>query len=203
MIRLTRSGSSAHAAAARLDGSAVFLRPPQPDEWARWAEVRAESRYFLVPWEPTWPPDALTEAAYVRRIRRLATEWKTDEGYSFHVFQKERGCLVGGIGLTQVKRGVAQTATLGYWVGEPYQRRGYTTEAVKLIVRFGFQQLKLHRIEAACLPENIASRRVLEKAGFVREGYARLYLRIAGDWRDHLTFALLQEDFEGQTGPRE
>jgi ribosomal-protein-alanine N-acetyltransferase len=200
MIRLTRSGSSAHAAAARLDGSAVFLRPPQPDEWARWAEVRAESRYFLVPWEPTWPPDALTESAYMRRIRRLATEWKTDEGYSFHVFQKERGWLVGGIGLTQVKRGVAQTATLGYWVGEPYQRRGYTTEAVKLIVRFGFQQLKLHRIEAACLPENTASRRVLEKAGFVREGYARLYLRIAGDWRDHLTFALLQEDFEAQAG---
>jgi ribosomal-protein-alanine N-acetyltransferase len=202
MIRLTRSSSSAHAA-TRLEGSSVFLRPPQPDEWARWAEVRAESRYFLVPWEPTWPPDALTEGAYLRRIRRLATERKTDEGYSFHVFQKERGCLVGGIGLTQVKRGVAQTATLGYWVGEPYQRRGYITEAVKLIVRFGFQQLKLHRIEAACLPENAASRRVLEKASFVREGYARLYLRIAGDWRDHLTFALLQEDFEAQPGAAE
>jgi ribosomal-protein-alanine N-acetyltransferase len=145
MIRLTRSASSSHAA-AKLEGSAVFLRPPQPDDWPRWAEVRAESRYFLVPWEPTWPPDALTEGAYMRRIRRLATEWKTDEGYSFHVFQRERGNLVGGIGLTQVKRGVAQTATLGYWVGEPYQRRGYTTDAVRTIVRFAFQQLKLHRI---------------------------------------------------------
>src|SRR5271156_5169961 len=167
MIRLTRSGSSAHAA-ARRDGSGVFLRPPQPDEWARWAEVRAESRYFLVPWEPTWPPDALTEAAYIRRIRRLATEWKTDEGYSFHVFQRERGCLVGGIGLTQVRRGVAQTATLGYWVGQKFHSQGYTTEAVRLIVRFAFQSLRLHRIEAACLPENAPSRRVLEKSGFLR-----------------------------------
>jgi ribosomal-protein-alanine N-acetyltransferase len=195
MIRLTRTSSNPPAA-SRVDGSGVFLRPPQTDEWSAWAELRAESRHFLTPWEPTWPPDALNESAYLRRVRRLATEWKTDEGYSFHVFQKERACLVGGIGLTQVKRGVAQVGTLGYWVGEPFQGRGYMTEAVKLISRFAFTQLNLHRVEAACLPENAASRRVLEKAGFVREGYARLYLKIAGDWRDHLTFALLQEDFE-------
>jgi ribosomal-protein-alanine N-acetyltransferase len=199
MIRLTRTSSSPPAA-SRLNGNAVFLRPPQMDEWAAWAELRAESRQFLTPWEPTWPPDALNESAYMRRVRRLATEWKTDEGYSFHVFQRERGCLVGGIGLTQVKRGVAQMATLGYWVGEPFQSRGYTTEAVKLICHFAFTQLNLHRVEAACLPENIASRRVLEKAGFVREGYARLYLKIAGEWRDHLTFALLQEDFAAEQG---
>src|SRR6201985_2354281 len=120
MIRLTRSASSSHAA-AKLEGASVFLRPPQVEDWKRWAEVRAESRYFLVPWETTWPPDALTEGAYMRRIRRLATEWNTEEGYCFHVFRRERSCLVGGIVLTQVKRGVAQTATLGYWVGEPYQ----------------------------------------------------------------------------------
>ncbi len=197
MIRLTRTSSNPPAT-SRLDGSAVFLRPPQMDEWTAWAELRAESRQFLTPWEPTWPPDALNESAYLRRVRRLATEWKTDDGYSFHVFQKERGCLVGGIGLTQVKRGVAQIGTLGYWVGEPFQGRGYITEAVKLISRFAFTQLNLHRVEAACLPENAASRRVLEKAGFVREGYARLYLKIAGDWRDHLTFALLREDFEAE-----
>jgi len=195
MIRLTRT-SSAAPAPTRLDGDLIFLRPPQADEWAAWAELRALSRDFLVPWEPTWPADALSETAYLRRVRRLMTEWKTDEGYSFHVFDRQRGRLVGGIGLTQVRRGVAQMATLGYWVGEPYERRGYTTEAVRLIVRFALQTLQLHRVEAACLPENIPSRRVLEKAGFVREGYARLYLRIAGEWRDHLTFALLKEDLE-------
>jgi ribosomal-protein-alanine N-acetyltransferase len=179
-----------------LDGTLVFLRPPLPDEWVPWAELRSISRDYLVPWEPVWPTDALTETAYLRRVRRLATEWKTDEGYSFHVFERESGRLVGGIGMTQVRRGVAQTATLGYWVGQPFEKRGYTTEAVRLVTRFAFNALQLHRVEAACLPENLASRRVLEKAGFVREGYARLYLKIAGDWRDHLTFALLSEDVD-------
>lgn len=193
MIRLTRSGSAAPAP-TRLEGVLVFLRPPHTDDWQSWAELRALSADFLKPWEPTWPPDALTEAAYTRRMRRLATEWKTDEGYSFHVFDREAGRLVGGIGLTQVRRGVAQTGTLGYWVGAPYERRGFTTEAVRLVVNFAFRQLQLHRVEAACLPENLPSRRVLEKAGFVREGYARQYLRIAGEWRDHLTFALLSDD---------
>ena len=195
MIRLTRSSSPAPAP-TRLDGALVFLRPPQTDEWVAWAELRSASREYLVPWEPVWPPDALTETAYLRRVRRLAMEWKTDEGYSFHVFERAGGRLVGGIGMTQVRRGVAQAATLGYWVGQPFERRGYTTEAVRLIARFAFQVLQLHRVEAACLPENLASRRVLEKAGFVREGYARRYLKIAGEWRDHLTFALLSEDAE-------
>jgi ribosomal-protein-alanine N-acetyltransferase len=197
MIRLTRTSSPAPAP-TRLDGKLVFLRPPQADEWSAWAELRSVSRDFLVPWEPTWPADALSETAYLRRIRRLMTEWKTDDGYSFHVFDRQRGRLVGGIGLTQVRRGVAQMATLGYWVGEPFERRGYTTEAVRLIVHFALNSLQLHRVEAACLPENIPSRRVLEKAGFVREGYARLYLKIAGEWRDHLTFALLKEDLDGE-----
>src|SRR5579883_438082 len=196
MIRLTRTSSPAPAP-ARLDGTLVFLRPPQPDEWVAWAELRSVSRDYLVPWEPVWPPDALTETAYLRRVRRLAMEWKTDEGYSFHVFERAGGRLVGGIGMTQVRRGVAQAATLGYWVGQPFERRGYTTEAVRLISRFAFHALHLHRVEAACLPENLASQRVLEKAGFVREGYARRYLKIAGEWRDHLTFALLSEDAVG------
>jgi ribosomal-protein-alanine N-acetyltransferase len=193
MIRLTRSAFHG-TTPNRLDGSLVTLRAPQPTDWATWAEIREESRDFLTPWEPAWPTDALTETAYLRRIRRVATEWRSDEGYSFHVFRRDNGRLVGGIGLTQVRRGVAQTGTLGYWVGEPFQRRGYTTEAVRLVSAFAFQSLRLHRIEAACLPENVPSQRVLEKAGFIREGYARLYLKIAGQWRDHLTFARLQED---------
>ncbi len=174
----------------------MFLRSPQSSDWPSWAELRGQSREFLVPWEPAWPGDALTEGAYLRRIRRLASEWRADEGYSFHVFRQDGGGLVGGIGLTQVRRGVAQTGTLGYWIGEPYQSRGYTSEAVRLVSEFAFRSLRLHRVEAACLPENMPSRRVLEKNRFMREGYARLYLRIAGEWRDHLTFALLQEDFE-------
>ncbi len=193
MIRLTRP-SAAALAATRLDGDFLFLRPPQNDEWSAWAELRSLSRAYLTPWEPSWPADALTEAAYLRRIRHVTAEWKADEGYSFHIYDRAENRLVGGIGLTQVRRGVAQTATLGYWIGAPFERRGFATGAAELLTRFAFRALRLHRIEAACLPENAASRRVLEKAGFVREGYARLYLKIAGDWRDHLTFALLKED---------
>jgi ribosomal-protein-alanine N-acetyltransferase len=193
MIRLTRSTTTT-TAPTRLDGETVFLRPPQADEWEVWARVRADSRDYLAPWEPTWPSDALSENAYLRRLRRLATEWKGDEGYSFHVFDRVDGQLVGGIGLTQVRRGVAQTGTLGYWIGQRFQRNGFTTEAVRLVVQFAFQTLRLHRVEAACLPENAPSRRVLEKSGFLREGYARQYLMIAGAWRDHLTFARLSDD---------
>ena len=201
MIRLTRTSSPAPAP-TRIDGKLVYLRPPLPDEWAPWADLRRISRDHLVPWEPVWPTDALTEAAYQRRVRRLIAEWKADDGYSFHVFERDQGRLVGGIGLSQVRRGVAQMATLGYWIGSPFGRRGYTTEAVALLVRFAFDSLRLHRVEAACLPENLASRRVLEKSGFMREGYARAYLQIAGAWRDHLTFALLREDIADVTSDR-
>ena len=135
-------------------------------------------------------------------MRRYQSEARDERAFALCLFTRADDRLIGGITLSNIRRGVTQTATLGYWVGEPYQSRGYITEAVRLIVRFGFQQLKLHRIEAACLPENTASRRVLEKGNFVREGYARLYLRIAGDWRDHLTFAMLQEDFEAQLAAR-
>lgn len=202
MIRLSRPGLGS-APPTKLQGERVHLRPPQSGDWTAWADVRERSREFLTPWEPTWPNDALTESAFLRRVRRLAAEWRADESYSFHVFQTETGILVGGIGLTQIRRGVAQTGTLGYWAGEPYQRRGYTTEAVRLTADFAFRTLNLHRIEAACLPENQASRRVLEKVGFQREGYARLYLKIAERWRDHLTFALLEEDFEGAAPVRQ
>ena len=196
MIRLPRPSFGA-TSPTRLEGGAVFLRPPQGAEFASWSELRSLSRDYLTPWEPAWPEDALTEAAYLRRVRRLSTEWKIDDGYSFHIFRRDDALLVGGIGLTQVRRGVAQAGTLGYWIGQPYQGRGFTTEAVKLVANFAFNHLHLHRVEAACLPENMPSRRVLEKAGFVREGYARRYLQIAGEWRDHLTFALLKEDLEG------
>jgi len=199
MIRLPRPSFNS-IATPRLDGSRVFLRAPQASDWASWSDLRARSRDFLVPWEPAWPSDALTEAAFLRRVRRLATEWKIDDGYSFHIFRQEDSRLVGGIGLTQVRRGVAQTGTLGYWIGEPFHSRGYTTEAVGLTAGFAFNSLHLHRIEAACLPENMPSRRVLEKAHFIREGYARRYLQIAGEWRDHLTFALLKEDLETTAG---
>ncbi len=183
------------APAVRLQGRRVHLRPPMPKDWKEWAELRGRSRAFLTPWEPTWPADALARDAFLRRTRRQIQEWRDDEAYSLLVFENQKGALVGGIGLSNVRRGVAQTATLGYWVGEPFARHGFTAEAAALIAEFGFEQLGLHRIEAACLPTNLPSRGLLEKVGFLQEGYARGYLRIDGAWRDHVLYAALREDW--------
>jgi len=179
----------------RVDGPHVFIRPAQPRDWKQWADIREASREFLVPWEPTWPPDALTQTAFNRRLRRQAAEWRDDETYTFLTFEQRSEQVVGGIGLTNVRRGVAQMGSMGYWVGRPFARRGYTSEAARLMLSFAFGQLGLHRVEAACLPSNQASSGVLEKVGFTKEGYARAYLRINDKWADHVLYAILRDDW--------
>jgi ribosomal-protein-alanine N-acetyltransferase len=179
----------------RIAGQRVFLRPPERGDWQDWASLRAESREFLVPWEPSWPADALSRTAFRRRLARYAVDWRTDQGYSFFLFRIEDGQLVGGIGLSNVRRGVAEAGSLGYWVGARFARRGYMTEALGLAIDFAFHSLKLHRVEAACLPTNAASRGLLAKLGFAEEGYARKYLCIDGQWQDHVLFAMLREDW--------
>jgi [ribosomal protein S5]-alanine N-acetyltransferase len=179
----------------RLDGHLAFLRPPERGDWHEWGTLRAESRGFLAPWEPSWPADALSRAAYRRRLARYAVDWRTDQGYSFFIFSRADGRLVGGIGLSNVRRGVAETGSLGYWVGARHARRGYMAEALALLLDFGFQRLKLHRVEAACLPTNAASRGLLAKLGFREEGYARKYLCIDGKWQDHVLFGMLREEW--------
>lgn len=181
--------------AMRLDGERVYVRPPQPKDWKGWADVREASRDFLVPWEPTWPTDALTRDSFLRRVRRQAAEWREDEAYAFLVFEQGTGHVVGGVGLTNIRRGVAQMGTMGYWVGKAYARHGYTSEAARLVLGFAFGQLGLHRVEAACLPTNAPSRGLLEKVGFREEGYARAYLRIDGKWADHVLYAILRDDW--------
>jgi [ribosomal protein S5]-alanine N-acetyltransferase len=172
----------------------VLLRPPQMTDYAEWASLRERSRSFLVPWEPTWPADDLTRGAFRRRLKRYAEDQRTDQAYAFFIFRQEDNVLVGGLTLANVRRGVAQAGSLGYWLGEPFVRRGYMTAAVKALLPFTFGTLKLHRVEAACIPTNVASIRLLEKCGFMREGYAREYLCINGVWQDHLLYARLAGD---------
>lgn len=177
----------------------TYLRQPARTDWREWAELRAVSRDFLVPWEPTWPDDALTRSAFRRRLARYAEDWSRDIGYSFFIIRRSDEALVGGISIANVRRGVAQTCTFGYWIGRPYARYGYMTEAVHGACTFAFDQLALHRVEAACLPHNEASKGVLGKCGFRQEGLAKRYLKIDGKWQDHLLFALLREEFYPQT----
>jgi [ribosomal protein S5]-alanine N-acetyltransferase len=175
----------------RLDGEGVRLRPHRAADFTEWAELRAGSRNFLQPWEPTWPPDDLTRPAYRRRLAAYSQDMERGSAYPFLVFRRIDDRMVGGITLSNIRRGVAQMGSVGYWVGEPFTRRGYTLAAVEAVARFCFESLGLHRVEAACIPSNTASRGVLLKAGFEEEGLARAYLKIDGVWRDHLLFGLL------------
>jgi ribosomal-protein-alanine N-acetyltransferase len=174
-----------------VEGEGVFLRAPQMSDYSEWTTLREASRAFLTPWEPTWPSDDLSRSAFRRRLRRYAEDQRADTSYAFFLFRKSDEALVGGLTLANIRRGVAQAGSLGYWVGEPFARRGLMTGAVQGLVPFAFGSLRLHRLEAACIPSNTASIRLLEKVGFVREGYAREYLCINGLWQDHLLFARL------------
>ena len=172
----------------------LSIRPPQSSDYPAWAELRARSREFLTPWEPTWSRDELSRAAYKRRLRHYQKDLREETGYAFLIFRRADGLLVGGLTLSNVRRGVTQATSLGYWMGAPFANRGLMSEAVRAIMPFAFATLWLHRLEAACIPHNLASIRVLERAGFVREGLARRYLRINGIWQDHYLYAALADD---------
>jgi len=176
-----------------VEGAGVVLRMPQMTDFEEWAALREESQDFLAPWEPTWPDDDLTRGAFRRRIKRYAEDLRADQGYAFLIIRASDGSLVGGLTLANIRRGVAQAGSLGYWMGLPFVRQGYMTAAVRAIVPFAFAGLRLHRVEAACIPSNQGSIKLLEKTGFVREGYAREYLCINGTWQDHLLFARLKD----------
>jgi [ribosomal protein S5]-alanine N-acetyltransferase len=189
------------AAGRRIDGKRIYLQAPRAGDWRAWADLREKSRTFLTPWEPTWSSDALSRAAFRRRLRQTALEWHEDSGYGFLIFRREDDAILGGVNLSNIRRGVAQSANLGYWIGEPYVRLGYMTEALRVLMQFVFDRLGLHRIEAACLPHNAASRGLLSKLGFREEGHARQYLRINGSWQDHVLYALLRTDLRNGDGP--
>jgi ribosomal-protein-alanine N-acetyltransferase len=173
-------------------GEGVLLRAPQATDFGEWAALREQSRAFLAPWEPTWPEDDLTRSAFRRRIRRYAEDLRTDQGYAFLIIRSADNVLVGGLTLANIRRGVAQAGSLGYWMGQKFVRRGSMTAAVRAVIPFAFGALRLHRIEAACIPTNAGSIRLLENTGFTREGYARDYLCINGIWQDHLLYGRLK-----------
>ena len=187
----------ARAEPFRLAGERVFLRLPERGDYEDWASLRGRSRNFLVPWEPSWPVDALSRASFRTRVARYAEDWRTDQAYNLFIFTLDE-TLIGGVGLSNLRRGVSESASLGYWIGKPFAQRGYMTAALPLVLAFAFERLRLHRVEAACLPNNTPSRSLLVRASFRQEGYARQYLCIEGKWQDHLLFAILREDWDGR-----
>lgn len=175
----------------RVDGEGVYLRPPRSSDFPAWRDLRAQSKDFLQPWEPTWAQDDLTRAAFRRRLAAYQRDRETGSAYSFFVFRQRDDVLTGGITLSNIRRGVAQMGTVGYWCGKPFARQGQTLGAVRALTLFAFRRLGLHRLEAACVPQNTPSRRLLAQAGFTEEGEAKAYLKINGVWRDHVLFGLV------------
>lgn len=195
-MALFRLPSSMPAALAPR-GYGVALRAPVMSDFPQWADLREESRGYLTPWEPIWPSDDLTRSGFRRRLRRYADDAAADRAYPFLVFRESDDTLLGGVTLANVRRGIVQAGTIGYWVGQPYTGQGVMTAALRVLLPTLFGELNLHRIEAACIPTNMPSVRVLEKCGFAREGLARRYLCINGIWQDHLLYGMLHEDFRG------
>ena len=180
----------------KLTGERVFLRPPKRRDALKWQKLRMSSKSFLVPWEPSWNASSCTRRAYLRYLKNSNYLANMDRAYSFLIFKSDDKTLLGGINVGNVRRGVAQSASLGYWIGVKYARNGYMKEALRLLIPSLFVDLRLNRIEAATLEENIASKNLLKKIGFKKEGVLRKYLKINGTWRDHILYGLLENDLK-------
>jgi len=177
-----------------LTAEGVRLRHPSLDDYDAWAKLRYASRTHTEPWEPSWAEDELSRSAHKRRLRRYHQDVETGQGYPFFVFRSADDVLLGACNLNNIRRGVLQSADIGYWIGAPYVRRGHARAAVRRVIAFAFGPLRLNRVEAATRPENEASRALLLSIGFTPEGFARKYLKIHGEWRDHLKFAIVKGD---------
>jgi ribosomal-protein-alanine N-acetyltransferase len=182
----------------RIETERLVLRPPVQGDFRAWSELRRQSADFLRPWEPAWAEDHLTRRAFTGRVGWARQSIAQGTALPLMLVTAD-GILLGAITLDHIRRGPAQSATLGYWIGQPHARQGYMREAIAAVVQHAFIALDLSRIEAACLPENVASRGVLEKSGFKYEGVAQSYLQIAGRWRNHVLYANLRGDRRGRT----
>jgi len=183
----------------RIETERLTLRPPQHSDYRDWTALRLESRAFLQPWEPTWATDHLARKAFTNRVYWAQRSISNGSALPVFLFRRQDQALLGAITLDNIRRGPAQAGTLGYWIGARFARQGYMQEAISALVHHAFHKLDLSRVEAACLPENVASRGVLEKSGFKYEGVAQSYLQIDGRWRTHVLYASLRMDRRGRT----
>ena len=183
----------------RIETQRMTLRPPRHTDHIQWVNLRKVSRDFLSPWEPTWSQDHFNRKSFTNRVYWAQRSISQGSAVPLFMIRREDEQLLGAITLDNIRRGPAQAGTLGYWIGAPHARQGYMSEAIQSVVHYAFRSLDLSRIEAACLPENVASRGVLERAGFKYEGVAQSYLQINGRWRGHVLYANLRSDRRGRT----
>jgi ribosomal-protein-alanine N-acetyltransferase len=182
----------------RIETDRLVLRLPQHADFRAWVALRAESEAFLKPWEPEWADDHLSRKSFTNRVYWAQRSHGQGSALALFLTRKPDGALLGAITLDNVRRGPAQSATLGYWIGQAHARQGYMREAIEALSHHAFRRMDLSRLEAACLEENAASRGLLERSGFKYEGVAQSYLQIAGRWRNHVLYAMLRSDRRGR-----
>ncbi|MFY0647588.1 GNAT family N-acetyltransferase [Sulfitobacter geojensis] len=183
----------------RIETERLTLRPPVHSDFRSWTALRSHSRAFLTKWEPVWADDHLSRKAFTNRVYWAQRSVSSGTALPLFLVRRKDNTLMGAITLDNIRRGPAQSGSLGYWTGEPFARQGYMREAIHAVVHQAFTRMDLSRIEAACLPENAASRGLLEKTGFKYEGVAQSYLQIDGRWRTHVLYAALRSDRRGKT----
>ncbi len=183
----------------RIETERLTLRPPAHGDFRAWTTLRRDSEAFLKPWEPTWAQDHLTRKAFTNRVYWAQRSIANGTAVPLFLLRRSDDMLLGAITLDNIRRGPAQAGTTGYWIGAPFARQGYMKEAIRAVVHHAFTVLDLSRMEAGCLPENDASRRLLEKCGYKYEGVAQSYLQINGRWRNHVLYANLRHDRRGKT----
>jgi len=177
-----------------MAGEQIGLRAFRHSDARALVALRRRNREFLEPWEPRRSEGFFTEPGQRAEVERDRADWMADRGYAFAIVEHETGDIRGRIALANVVRGAWENATVGYFVDVERGGLGYAKEAVGLVLRFAFGPARLHRVQAAVMPHNVRSRKVLEHNGFRFEGHSPRYLRLDGAWRDHDLFAITVEE---------
>ena len=179
-----------------ITGQKVILRPPQYSDWKSWADERKKNKLYLQPWEPLWSINELERSSFVKRVRMFERLSHNDQAYSFLIYKSDNEDFIGEVNISNVQRGIIQSCTIGYWIAKDCEGKGMMSESLELVKEFIFNELKLHRIEAACLPHNMPSLKVLLKNGVIEEGTARKLLKINDKWQDHTVLSFILDDFK-------
>jgi ribosomal-protein-alanine N-acetyltransferase len=181
-----------------LTSERLTLRPLEESDATTCHALEMKNRALFSKYSGSRKPAFYTLEYQIESIRRAKKGWEEDTKYNFGIFLNETGQMIGGIALNEVMRGALQSCYVGYSLDGEHNGKGYMSEAVKMLVGYAFEVLKLHRIEAGVQPVNIGSQRVLEKCGFVREGLARKNVHIQGKWEDHYSYGIINPADEAQ-----
>lgn len=178
----------------RIEGKQIYLKLYEISDAEMLLDLNIRNKEFFEKYSSTRKEEYYTVDFQRKYIEKSLEQKEKDEKYTFGIFLRGTDTLIGTIMLSEILRGPLQSCYIGYALDKLHNGRGYTTEAVQLLVKYAFEELKLHRIEAGVMPHNLASIRVLEKAGFQKEGIARKSVEINGRWEDHQVLAIINGD---------